>query len=165
MRSSGSEAMEPGGILWFHTHRKEEKATTVPPGGAVEQRQWSQVRSSGSTLTGRKRRALLYLQEEQWSRGSVARWDPLVPHSLVGREEHYCTSRRSSGAEAVEPGEILWFHTHREEEKGNTVPPGGAVEQRQWSQVRSSGSTLTGRKRRAGREAGKCSPWGVMSTI
>ncbi len=53
----------------------------------MEQRQWSQVGSSGSTLTGRKRR-------------------------------DYCTSRSSSGAEAVEPGGILWFHTHREEEEG-----------------------------------------------
>jgi hypothetical protein len=78
----------------------------------VEQRQWSQVGSSGSTLTGRKRRTILYLQEEQRSRGSGARWDHLVPHSLVGREENYRTSRRTSGVEAVEPDGILWFHTH-----------------------------------------------------
>jgi hypothetical protein len=78
----------------------------------VEQRQWIQVGSSGSTLTGRKRRAILNLQEEQWSRGSGARWEPLVPDLLEGREGQYCTSRRGRGAEAVEPGGIIWFHTH-----------------------------------------------------
>jgi hypothetical protein len=91
MRSSRAEAVEPGGILWFHTHWQEEKNNTLSSGRVVGERQWSQEGSSGFTLTGRKRRelpylqeepltgrkrrALLYLQEEQWSRGNGARWD------------------------------------------------------------------------------------------